>query len=107
MRSQKEQEINCKYTNNIKIYQLNLTKDKKVNELMQTEDPVIVLEADVEQTKSEYRTCNDRLRNLEEKYKHCIETITKQNDTISLLENDLQEYLLYPLIIRELIKQSR
>ena len=88
---------------------------------MHTEDPVIVLEADFEQTKGGYRSFNNRLHDLEQKYKHCIDTISKQNDTISKqndtiskqndtisnLRNDLETNLLYPLIIRGLIKQSR
>ena len=49
---------------------------------MKTDDPLILMEANVEQTKSGYRTFNNRVRNLEEKYKNCIEKLSKQNDTL-------------------------
>ena len=104
---QSEKEMNCQYIDKISIYPSKFTKESKVNELMQAADPLILMEADVEQTKSEYRTFNERLRNLEEKYNNCIQTISDQNKTIALLKNDLQKNLLFPLIIRELIKQSR
>ena len=118
---QTEKDMNCKYSDNIKIFPSNLTKENKVNDLMHAEDPVIVLKADVEKTKIGYRSFNKRLHDLEEKLHDMEEnfqdyndkiskqndTISEQNGTISKLRSDLEINLLYPLIIRELINKSR
>lgn len=97
--SESESDLCCVYSDEYKIYPTSLSKDSKMCDLMSATDPAIIFT-----TKDmERKAFIDGLKLVNAEIKMLKEDNKMMKEELSSLKDDV----LYPLIIRELLKQSR
>jgi hypothetical protein len=118
--SQSESDIGCSYSDEIEIFPSNLSKKSKISELAECKDPLLIFNTqDIDRTriKERFKSIESRLNSLEKDnaflkkdnafLKADNNFLKADNANIKADNANIKEELLYPLLIRELLKQSR
>lgn len=104
--AQSETEIGCNYSDKIEIFPSNLSINSKLSELTDCKDPLLIFNTkDIERNKiiEELKSIKSRLDNIENDNAF----LKADNASLKFDNGVLKSELLYPLLIRELLKQSR